>query len=141
MNYQLLAGNLTVDNYYYNFDIDLEKNLNSKDVFKENKIKGLIKKCNTILKERISNLYKNNRSNIEISEIYNSLKTKELFNIENLNNFIIKDNHFIFIYDYGFPNGTVDIENNIAFSIQNLNVFFKDDFKNKILFKVKTNEK
>lgn len=70
MNYESLAGNINIDSYYYNFDVPNRKTLALTDIIKENKIKELLKKCNSILKNRLDELYNENKSELEASDIY-----------------------------------------------------------------------
>nr|WP_199001114.1 hypothetical protein [Flavobacterium sp. ASV13] len=133
MNYESLAGNLNLDMYYYNFDIKNSQILNYKDVFKERKINVLISFCNKILKNRLKDLYKEEKENRNNLDIYNSLvNTKVVFNHDSLSSFIIHEKGIEIIYNYGFNKGETDIENNLFFSFKELESFLKDDFKVKI---------
>lgn len=135
MNYKLLAGNLSVNSYYYNFNIEKKENITSEDAFKQNKTSQLITKCNTILNKIIADLYSNNKVELDESETYTQIKSSDrLFKKEHLSNFIIKEDKFIFIYNFGFPPGTFDIENNIQFSINEIINYLQEDFKNNLIF-------
>jgi hypothetical protein len=133
MNYETLAGNINIDSYYYNFDVPKSKTLVSNDIIKESKINELLKKCNSILKSRLDELYKENKSELDASDVYQSLiHSNSLFKKENLNTFSIQKKGIEYIFNYGFPNGMFPIENNIFISYKDLKMILNEDFKEKI---------
>ncbi|HSD05679.1 hypothetical protein [Flavobacterium sp.] len=133
MDYESLAGNINIDSYYYNFDVPNKKLLVFTDIIKENKTNELLKKCNQILKNRLDELYKENKNELATSEIYQSLiRSSSLFKKENLNTFSIQKNGIEYIFNYGFPNGMFPIDNNIFISYDDLKMILKEDFKKKI---------
>ncbi|PXY46056.1 hypothetical protein [Flavobacterium hydrophilum] len=133
MDFQSLAGNINVDSYYYNFNVLNRKKILYTDIIKENKIQVLLKKCNTILKDRLDELLSENKTELEDSDIYQSLiHSKRIFEKENLNVFSIQEKGIEYVFNYGFPNVMFAIENNIFISYNDLETILKDDFKEKI---------
>lgn len=133
MNYESLAGSINIDSYYYNFDVLNSKTLVFDDIIKENKTNDLVKKCNSILKNRLNELYKENKSELDSSDVYQSLiHSNGLFKKENLNTFSIQKKGIEYIFNYGFPNGMFAIENNIFISYYDLKMILKENFKEKI---------
>lgn len=133
MSYEWLAGSINIDSYYYNFDVPNKKTLVFTDIIKENKIKELLKKCNSILKNRLDKLYNENKSELETSDVYQSLiHSSSLFKKENLNTFSIHKKGIEYVFNYGFPNGIFAIENNIFISYDDLKMMLKENFKEKI---------
>lgn len=133
MNYESLAGSINIDSYYYNFDILNNKILQFNDIIKESKIQELLKKINSILRDRLNRAYKENKNELNNSDVYESLThSKILFRKENLDTFSISKKGIEYIFNYGFSNGMVAIENNIFFSYNDLKMILKDEFKEKI---------
>lgn len=133
MNYESMAGSINIDSYYYNFDIEKNKILQFNDIIKENKIYELLKKINSILLDRLNKVYKENKDELNNSDVYESLiHSKSLFKKENLDTFSISEKGIEYIFNYGFPNGSIAIENNIFISYNDLKMILKDDFKKKI---------
>jgi hypothetical protein len=133
MSYESLAGNINIDSYYYNFDVPNKKALVFTDIIKENEIKELLKKINSTLKNRLDELYNENKNKLETSDVYQSLiHSSSLFKKENLNTFSIQKKGIEYVFNYGFPNGMFAIENNIFISYDDLKMILKEDFKEKI---------
>ena len=134
MNYESVVGNTNVDSYYYNFDVKKRKILQYSNVLKDDKINELIKMCNKILNERLKNLYAENKDELDESDIYNSLMdSKSIFNKSNLDSFSLEGKGIKFIFNYGFPNGAFDIDNNLYFSYKDFQKYTNEDFQKKII--------
>lgn len=133
MNYESLAGNLSTDTYYYNFNIKNSKILGYKDVLKEEKLNILLNIGDKILRNRLKNLFTEEKDNLSDSDRYKLLSnSKKIFKQDNLHSFIIKENGIEFLYSYGFNKGEYDIEDNLFFSFKDLEIFLKDDFRKKL---------
>ncbi|WP_395076750.1 hypothetical protein [Flavobacterium sp.] len=133
MNYESLAGSINVDSYYYNFDVEQQKILKYSDVLKEDKTNELVKMCNKILNDRLKNLYTESKDELDESDVYKSLiDSKAIFNKANLNSFSLQENGIVFIFNYGFPNGVFDIDNNLYFTYTDFQKYIKEDFQKKL---------
>ena len=133
MNYESLAGSINIDTYYYNFDVQKKRILQYSDILKDDKTNELIKMCNKILNERLKNLYAENKDELDESDVYKSLiDSKSIFNKSNLDSFSLEGKGIKFIFNYGFPNGVFDIDNNLYFSYKDFQKYFSQDFQKKL---------
>ena len=133
MKYESLAGGINIDSYYYNFDVQQKKTLKHSDVLKEDKTNELVKMCNKILNDRLKNLYVESKNELDESDVYKSLiDSKAIFNKANLNSFSLQENGIVFIFNYGFPNGVFDIDNNLYFTYTDFQKYIKEDFQKKL---------
>ena len=134
VNFESFAGKINVDSYNYNFDVQQKKILRYSDVLKDDKINELVRICNTILNDRLKDLYKENKDELDESDVYNSLiDSKEIFIKTNLDSFSIQEKGIEFIFNYGFPNGVFDIDNNLYFPYKDFPNYFKEDFAKKMI--------
>ena len=133
VNFESFSGKINVDSYNYNFDVQQKKILRYSDVLKDEKINELVIICNTILNDRLKDLYAENKDELDESDVYNSLiDSKEIFNKTNLDSFSIQEKGIEFIFNYGFQNGLFDIDNNLYFPYKDFPNYFKEDFTKKL---------
>lgn len=129
MHYEILAGNLTIEEKYYNFDIVNKKVLTVDEVFSKDKIPNLIHRINKELKEKLEEYNKESKE-LEQQEIVDGLlaNSSAIFTKEQLESFKILEKGIEFKIDYGVPRGTLPLDNDVFMSYEEL----KGDLNEKI---------
>lgn len=121
MRYEVLAGNLTIEEQHFNFDVVNKKILTANEVFRKDKIHHLTTKINNVLKERLEE-YRKEPKGEEQQKAVNELLSNvaNIFKKEQLEFFRILEKGIEFSADYGLPRGTIPVDPTVFLSFKEL---------------------
>ena len=128
MHYEILAGNLNIEEQHYNFDITNKKILTADEVFRKDRISNLVSRINKELKEQLEEYNKESKDQ-EQQEVVDGLlaNSSAIFTKEQLE-FKILEKGIEFKIDYGIPRGTLPLDDYVFMSYEEL----KGDLNEKV---------
>lgn len=131
MHYEILAGNLNLEEQHFSFDVVNKKILTANAVFRKDKMQNLTAKINNELKEKLEEYNKESKSE-EQQEAVNTLLANavHIFKKEQLESFRMLDKGIEFSADYGLPRGTIPVDHTVFLSFKELEGYLMLNIKN-----------
>lgn len=121
MHYEILAGNLNIEEQHYNFDIANKKIFTADEVFRKDRISGLVSRINRELKEQLEG-YSQESKDQEQQEAVDGLlaNSSAIFTKEQLESFRLLEKGIEFKIDYGMQRGTLPLDSYLFMSYEEL---------------------